>query len=117
MSTASVMEPHDRMRARDVNKVTRGDQAPSPPQQSPPVSRAPPPSSTNPKVMNKSDASQALSEVETASSRMRRCYDSYFDYHKCVKEKGSEAEECKKVADYYKSMCPEWIHQWSIKEN
>ncbi|XP_073148797.1 putative cytochrome c oxidase subunit 6b-like [Henckelia pumila] len=117
MSTGSVMEPHDSMRSRDVNKVARGEQAPRPPQQSPPVSRAPPPSSTNPKVQDKSEASEALSKVETASSQMRRCYNSYHGYHRCVQEKGSEAEECKKVADYYKTMCPEWVDQWSIKEN
>ncbi|KZV56688.1 cytochrome c oxidase subunit 6b-like [Dorcoceras hygrometricum] len=80
MSTASVMEPHDKMRARDVNKVARGEQAPRPPQQSPPVSRPPPPSSTNPKVENKSDDA---SEKETSSSdQMRRCYQTYYGYHR-----------------------------------
>lgn len=47
---ASIVEPHEKMRGRDVNKVARGEQAPRPPQQSPQVSRPPPPSSTTPKV-------------------------------------------------------------------
>lgn len=28
---------------------------------------------------------------------------------RCVEENGEEAEACKKVADYYKSSCPEWV--------
>ncbi|KAL0340510.1 UNVERIFIED_CONTAM: putative cytochrome c oxidase subunitb-like [Sesamum radiatum] len=48
--SGSTVEPHDKMRSRDVSKVARGEQAPRPPQRSPQVSRAPPPSSTTPKV-------------------------------------------------------------------
>lgn len=48
--SGSTVEPHDKMRARDVGKVARGEQAPRPPQRTPNVSRAPPPSSTSPKV-------------------------------------------------------------------
>lgn len=28
---------------------------------------------------------------------------------RCIEEKGKEAAECKKVQDYYKSMCPQWV--------
>ncbi|KAL3840755.1 hypothetical protein ACJIZ3_025346 [Penstemon smallii] len=34
---AAIMDPHDKMRARDVSKVSRGEQAPRPPHQSPKV--------------------------------------------------------------------------------
>ncbi|XP_011084123.1 putative cytochrome c oxidase subunit 6b-like isoform X2 [Sesamum indicum] len=112
--SGSIVEPHDKMRGRDVSKVARGEQAPRPPQQSPQVSRAPPPSSTTPKVETETTRSLQLKK-ENLSNQMRRCYDSYYDYHKCIQEKGTEAQECKKVAEYYKSMCPEWIEKWRIE--
>jgi len=46
MSAAQV-DPHDKMRARDVNKVARGQQAPRPAHQYGTVSPPPPPSSTH----------------------------------------------------------------------
>ncbi|KAG8372690.1 hypothetical protein BUALT_Bualt12G0092800 [Buddleja alternifolia] len=90
----SIVEPHDKMRGRDVNKVARGEQAPRPPQQSPQVSRAPPPSSTNTKV--ETESSRSSKKLENSSNPMRRCYESYNEYHKCIQERGSEAPECKK---------------------
>jgi len=47
MSAAQV-DPHDKMRARDVNKVARGEQAPRPPHEYGTVS--PPPTKNNNKV-------------------------------------------------------------------
>lgn len=41
------MDPHDKMRARDVSKVARGEQAPRPAHEFGTVSPPPPPSSTN----------------------------------------------------------------------
>lgn len=41
------MDPHDKMRARDVNKVARGEQAPRPAHEFGTVSPPPPPSSTS----------------------------------------------------------------------
>ncbi|XP_011084122.1 putative cytochrome c oxidase subunit 6b-like isoform X1 [Sesamum indicum] len=79
--SGSIVEPHDKMRGRDVSKVARGEQAPRPPQQSPQVSRAPPPSSTTPKVETETTRSLQLKK-ENLSNQMRRCYDSYYDYHK-----------------------------------
>lgn len=46
MSGAQV-DPHDKMRARDLSKVARGEQAPRPPHEFGTVSPPPPPSSTN----------------------------------------------------------------------
>lgn len=46
MSAAQV-DPHDKMRARDVNKVARGEQAPRPAHEYGTVSPPPPPSSTH----------------------------------------------------------------------
>lgn len=46
MSSAQV-DPHDKMRARDVNKVAKGEQAPRPVHEFGTVSKPPPPSSTD----------------------------------------------------------------------
>ncbi|KAI3443876.1 hypothetical protein Pfo_000541, partial [Paulownia fortunei] len=81
--SASVVEPHDKMRARDVNRVAKEEQAPRPPQQSPPVSRPPPPSSTTTKVETETNRS-LQSKKENSSNQMWRCYDSYYEYHKCA---------------------------------
>ena len=94
------MEPHDKMRARDVSKVARGEQAPRPPQRTPNVSRPPPPSSTT---------TPEEKEAESTSSQRRRCYETYHEYQRCVEEKGGGAEACKKLADHYKSTCPDWV--------
>ncbi|KAL7137748.1 hypothetical protein ABFS83_10G113500 [Erythranthe nasuta] len=112
--SASTVEPQEKMRARDVNKVARGEQAPRPPQHSPPVSRAPPPSSTTTKVETETNRSLQLKK-DNSSNQMQLCYDSYHEYHKCIQEKGKDAQECKKVQEYYKSMCPEWIEKWRIE--
>lgn len=45
----SVLDPQDKMRSRDVGRVTRGEQAPRPPHEYGTVSKPPPPSSTDPK--------------------------------------------------------------------
>ena len=52
MSTSSVVDPQDKMRARDVNKVARGEQAPRPAHEPGTVSRAPPPSQSHPSNNN-----------------------------------------------------------------
>lgn len=46
MSTGAQVDPHDKMRARDVSKVARGQQATAPPHEYGTVSPPPPPSST-----------------------------------------------------------------------
>nr|GMD74830.1 putative cytochrome C oxidase subunit 6B-like [Ipomoea batatas] len=49
MSAAAPLDPHDKMRGRDVNKVARGEQAPRPVHEPGTVSAPPPPSSTDSK--------------------------------------------------------------------
>ncbi|XP_059590108.1 uncharacterized protein LOC132252816 isoform X2 [Vitis vinifera] len=49
MSIWSVVAPHDEMRARDVNKVARGEQAPRPTLELGSISQAPPPPPNLPK--------------------------------------------------------------------
>ena len=41
------MDPHDKMRSKDLSKVARGEQPPRPPHEFGTVSPPPPPSSTN----------------------------------------------------------------------
>ena len=54
MSIASIVDPHDKMRARDVNKVAKGEQAPRPVHEYGTVSPPPSPQSTSPrKIANK----------------------------------------------------------------
>ncbi|XP_042050876.1 putative cytochrome c oxidase subunit 6b-like [Salvia splendens] len=98
--SGSTMGPHDKMRAQ----VARGEQAPRPPRRTPNVARPPPPSSTT-----------TPEEAESTPSQRRRCYETYHEYQRCVEEKGGGAEACKKLADNYKSSCPDWIGSWSIK--
>ena len=43
---ASIMDPHDNMRSKDLSKVAKGQQAPRPPHEPGTVSAPPPPSST-----------------------------------------------------------------------
>ena len=54
MSTSSVVDPQDKMRAKDVNKVkvARGELAPRPAHEPGTVSRAPPPSQSHPSNNN-----------------------------------------------------------------
>ncbi|XWS62082.1 hypothetical protein CRYUN_Cryun07bG0180600 [Craigia yunnanensis] len=115
MSTASIVDPHDKMRARDVNKVAKGQQAPRPVHEYGTVSPPPSPQSTSPpsprKIANK-EIARKLEESDVAP-QTRHCYESYVEYHKCIKEKGSTAPQCDKFARHYRSLCPdEWIERW-----
>ncbi|XVF13529.1 hypothetical protein REPUB_Repub08aG0215500 [Reevesia pubescens] len=114
MSSASVVDPHDRMRARDVNKVARGEQAPRPAHEYGTVSPPPSPQSTSHpsphKIANK-EIARKMQEEEAPQTQ--HCYESYVEYHKCIKEKGKNAPQCDKLARHYKSLCPnEWIERW-----
>ncbi|XP_071725434.1 putative cytochrome c oxidase subunit 6b-like [Rutidosis leptorrhynchoides] len=101
---AAIVDPHDKMRSRDVNKVAKGQQAPRPAHEPGTVSAPPPPSSTK-------TPEEKANEKEV--ERSRHCYLSYLEYLKCIKQKG-EASECKKFEDDYKSNCPpKWIEKWN----
>ncbi|OMO77142.1 Cytochrome c oxidase, subunit VIb [Corchorus capsularis] len=114
MSTA--VDPHDKMRSRDVNKVARGEQAPKPPHEFGTVSPPPSPQSTSlpppHKIANK-EIARKLEEESDEAPKSRHCYESYVEYHKCIKEKGKNASQCDKFARHYRSLCPdEWIERW-----
>ncbi|KAL9327507.1 hypothetical protein ACSQ67_002510 [Phaseolus vulgaris] len=118
MSAAQV-DPHDKMRARDVNKVARGQQAPRPAHQYGTVSPPPPPSSTHtPSDINnkegKSDISEKGAELaESSDYKTCHCYAKYVEYHRCIQQKGETAPECQKLGTYFRSSCPsEWITEW-----
>ncbi|KAK7367704.1 hypothetical protein VNO80_09722 [Phaseolus coccineus] len=120
MSAAQV-DPHDKMRARDVNKVARGQQAPRPAHEYGTVSPPPPPSSTHTanhtntkNKEGKSDTSENGAELaESSDYKTRHCYAKYVEYHRCIQQKGETAAECQKLGTYFRSSCPtEWITEW-----
>ncbi|XVF51901.1 hypothetical protein PTKIN_Ptkin04bG0221800 [Pterospermum kingtungense] len=117
--SASIVEPHDKMRSRDVNKVARGEQAPRPAHDFGTVSPPPSPqSASHPsphKIANKEIARKMEENEEEPDvpPQTRHCYESYVEYHKCVKEKGENASQCDKFERHYRSICPvEWIERW-----
>ncbi|XP_019190841.1 PREDICTED: putative cytochrome c oxidase subunit 6b-like [Ipomoea nil] len=108
MSAAAPLDPHDKMRGRDVNKVARGEQAPRPVHQPGTVSAPPPPSSTDSKL----DAGKKAS-ANAIGERIRHCYIQFLEYKRCIQEKGKDDNECEKIAKEYTSSCPsQWIEKW-----
>ena len=64
MSDCFLVDPHDKMRARDVNKVAKGEQAPRPVHDYDTVSPPPSPQSISPsprKIANKEIAGEVHS--------------------------------------------------------
>ncbi|XP_047179910.1 putative cytochrome c oxidase subunit 6b-like [Vigna umbellata] len=115
MSAAQV-DPHDKMRARDVNKVARGEQAPRPAHQYGTVS---PPSSTHTNDDTKNKIKERKSGIaengaESAESTdYKICYVKYVEYHRCIQQEGEKASKCQKLGTYFRSFCqPEWITEW-----
>ncbi|XP_020535915.1 putative cytochrome c oxidase subunit 6b-like isoform X1 [Jatropha curcas] len=120
-SVGAQVEPHEKMRARDVNKVARGEQAPKPPHQYGHIDKTPSPPIHNKyphQINNKENEEEGWVEAGTApadvrfptTNQTRHCYTRYLEYHKCIKEKGKDATECEKFAKYYRSFCPdEWV--------
>ncbi|KAG6687700.1 hypothetical protein I3843_11G085700 [Carya illinoinensis] len=73
MSVDAVVDPHEKMRARDVNKVARGEQAPTPAHEYGTVSRAPcHPGSNNRENQDNKDEY----EEDTLSSDLNPLYNS-----------------------------------------
>ncbi|CAN1748527.1 Cytochrome c oxidase subunit 6b-2 [Linum perenne] len=124
MSAAQV-DPHDKMRSRDVSKVARGEQAPRPAHEPGQISQRP--SKPNPDPRHHHDDHdqfiQKFVEPGTApadirfpaNNQTRHCYARYIEYHRCLKEKDEEHKgECEKFAKYYRALCPsEWIERWN----
>nr|XP_043627065.1 putative cytochrome c oxidase subunit 6b-like [Erigeron canadensis] len=100
---AAVVEPHDKMRSKDLSKVAKGQQATRPAHEPGTVSAPPPPSSTT----------TPQEKAEKEAKKSQHCYSCYVAYLKCEKQKGERASECKKLEDDYRSNCPpEWIEKW-----
>ncbi|KAL1354462.1 putative cytochrome c oxidase subunit 6b-like isoform X1 [Arachis hypogaea] len=114
MSTAGTpLDPHDKMRARDVSKVARGEQAPRPPHEFGTVSPPPPPSSTDYIDAKKSNQDENGAKVATTDYQTRHCYVKYVEYHRCIKQKGEKTFECNKLGNSLSSSCPtELIAEW-----
>ena len=48
-----------------------------------------------------------------ATNQARHCFVRYNEYHKCVYERGPDAERCAFYRRAYASMCPEeWVEEW-----
>ncbi|KAK7309088.1 hypothetical protein RJT34_05555 [Clitoria ternatea] len=114
--SAAQMDPHDKMRARDVNRVARGEQAPRPAHEFGTVSPPPPPSSTHnidTKKTKKKQEEKARTSEDSTNYKTRHCYVKYVEYHRCIQQKGEKAPECEKLGTYFRSFCPtEWIAEW-----
>ncbi|XRB16961.1 cytochrome c oxidase subunit 6b [Pseudoscourfieldia marina] len=47
-------------------------------------------------------------------NQTKHCYTRYNEFHKCVKEKGEDCEDCNFYARAYRSLCPsEWVEKWN----
>ncbi|MFS7962490.1 hypothetical protein Hanom_Chr08g00727241 [Helianthus anomalus] len=64
------MDPHDKMRSRDISKVAKGQQAPRPAHEPGTVSAPPLPSSTK------------TPEEKANEKDAKKCYSSYIEYLK-----------------------------------
>ncbi|CAN0908309.1 Putative cytochrome c oxidase subunit 6b-like [Linum grandiflorum] len=92
MSAAQV-DPHDKMRSRDVNKVARGEQAPRPAHEPGQISQRPSQPSPDPRHYHHDDDRDQLIHKEKDED---------------------EVGECEKLAKYYRALCPsEWIERWN----
>ncbi|XP_028762473.1 putative cytochrome c oxidase subunit 6b-like [Neltuma alba] len=111
--SASQVDPRDRTRARDVSKVTRGEQAPRPAHEYGTVSPPPPPSSTDHININTNKNKEEKSGKPQTDYQTRHCYVRYVDYHRCILQKGKKDPECEKLETYYRKLCPtEWVSKW-----
>lgn len=69
--SASQIDPHDKMRSRDVSKVARGEQAPRPAHEYGTVSKPPPPSSTSvPSAQTNDDHRRSGSEDKDKDNKV-----------------------------------------------
>ncbi|XP_031099176.1 putative cytochrome c oxidase subunit 6b-like isoform X2 [Ipomoea triloba] len=95
MSAAAPLDPHDKMRGRDVNKVARGEQAPRPVHQPGTVSAPPPPSTDSKLDAGKEASANAIGE------RIRHCYIQFLEYKRL---RSGTKREISMGGDIYTSM-------------
>ncbi|XP_027183389.1 cytochrome c oxidase subunit 6b-3-like [Coffea eugenioides] len=123
MSTDAVIDPHDKMRSRDVNKVARGEQAPRPPADHPIVSKAPPPTSTDPKPKKAGEKDDVedlgaapADDAPRFTNQLRNCCIRYYEFYRCIMENEEDTSKCDKFAEYYRALCPyEWVEKWDVE--
>ncbi|CAB0004056.1 unnamed protein product [Nesidiocoris tenuis] len=49
-------------------------------------------------------------------NQTRYCYQSFLDYHRCQKVKGTNYEPCNYFKRVYSSICPnEWVEKWDTQ--
>ncbi|XP_076917254.1 putative cytochrome c oxidase subunit 6b-like [Bidens hawaiensis] len=103
---AAIMDPHDKMRSKDLSKVATGQQAPRPAHEPGTVSAPPPLSSTK------------APEDKANEKEAGKCYSSYLEYLKCTKQKGEGVSKCKKFVENCISSCPpEWVDKLEEERN
>jgi cytochrome c oxidase subunit 6b len=76
---STIVNPHDKMRSRDVNKVARGEQAPRPPHEPGSVEDSPPPPPDGGTI----ELRTAPSDFRfPTTNQTRHCYVRYLEYHR-----------------------------------
>lgn len=105
--SASQVDPHDKKRARDVSKVTRGEQAPRPAHEYGTVSPPPPPSSTD--HINVDTKKKKVEKSSDTGYLTRQCYVRYVDYHRWAK-----ASLARKIETYCIIYC--LLYVWKFNQ-
>lgn len=90
------MDPHDKMRSRNVNKVAWEEQAPRPAHEYGSIRSAPPKPTLTPPSQSPSPPPSYKEEVEDEHNHscVWHCYASYWQFHKCIKDNGDSAPQC-----------------------
>ncbi|KAJ4881390.1 putative cytochrome c oxidase subunit 6b-like [Raphanus sativus] len=115
MSSAQ-MDPHDKMRSRDVSKVARGQQAPRP-AHAPGTVSPPPQNEATFRAKRGEDSGgetdSARDELFPVTNETRHCFNRYMQYHRCLEGKGKDTNDCNSLRDYVRTMCPETlVEKW-----
>lgn len=49
-------------------------------------------------------------------NQTKHCYQSYLDYHRCQKVRGTNYEPCNYFKKVFKAMCPNaWVEKWDTQ--
>lgn len=80
MSSAQ-MDPHDKMKSRDLSKVARGQQAPRP-AHSPGTVSPPPQNEATFRAKRGEESRDSGKEKDSVTNETRHCFNRYMQYHK-----------------------------------
>ncbi|CAN6893454.1 unnamed protein product [Brassica oleracea var. botrytis] len=104
MSSAQ-MDPHDKMRSRDLSKVARGQQAPRP-THAPGTVSPPPQNEATIRAKRGEDGGEetdsARDELFPVTKETGHCLNRYMQYHR-------DTNDCNSLRDYVRTMCPETL--------